>query len=133
VDTQKESMNVKITKEPHAYSDAVIDKCVYKLTVMKLEHEAAAIIKMAFSRPRLLAKVMTTRKKTAQACRTVWTRLACRNRMRLLRTERQAGVRPQAKAKAAARLLGPLLDVQALALPPAPVLLAWENAVEDVE
>ena len=88
--------------EEAAYSARVVNEWVDRLCVENLAREANDIIKLAFTRPRLLLEVMTQRKNHAKQRMTL---TLGRERMKLLRHERAIGRRPMA-AKAKAKALG---------------------------
>ena len=91
--------------EEAAYSARVVNAWVDHLCVENLAREANDIIKLAFTRPRLLMEVMNVRKTRAKQLARYKTLTLGRERMKLLRHERAIGRRPMA-AKAKAKGLG---------------------------
>ncbi len=88
--------------EEAVYSARVVNKGVDRLCVENLARKANDIIKLAFTRPRLLLEVMAQRKNHAKQQMTL---TLGRERMKLLRHEHAIGRRPMA-AKAKAKALG---------------------------
>ena len=104
------------TPEPEAeYSDANIKRWYLKLVLTSRPQEAAMILRLAFTRPRLLYEVMKMRKAISKSQRRQATLATQRRYMATQRAAQQAaGVlprrRPKAKAKARAHAM-PVLAI----------------------
>ena len=130
VEVPKATMQISSTEEPDVYSASTINLWGRRLAGYSLAREVKAIIKLAFTRPKLLSLVMTGRKRQTNQLIRFGTLARQRERMKLLRAARRA-----------ARLLPPppppvpdLMDV--MPPPPPPVLdfmdVEWA-ALMDVE
>ena len=128
--------------EEAAYSARVVNEWVDRLCVENLAREANDIIKLAFTRPRLLLEVMTQRKNHAKQLSRYKTLTLGRERMKLLRHERAIGRRPMA-AKAKAKALGrgghhlppgaaPLLAIEDGSTEELPPLAIEDGSIEEL-
>ena len=117
VEVPKATMQLSSTEEPDVYSASTVNLWGRRLASYSLAREVKAIVKLAFTRPKLLSLVMAERKRHAKQLIRFGALASQRERMRLLRAARQA-----------ARLLPPppppvldLMDVMPPGLAPPPV------------
>jgi len=89
VDIPRSSMVVIAKNEEAQYSERIINLWDDRLCVSSLEEEAKLIIKLAFTRPRLLFQVMMVRKHRVRVLGRLTTLQEQRERMALLRRERR--------------------------------------------
>jgi hypothetical protein len=121
VEVPKATMQISSTEEPDVYSASTVNLWGRRLAGYSLAREAEAIIKLAFTRPKLLSLVMTGRKRETKQLIRFGGLARQRERMKLLRAARRA-----------ARLLPPpppppvpdLIEIlpRWLALPPVPLM-----------
>ena len=124
VEVPKATMQPSSTEEPDVYSASTINLWGRRLAGYSLAREVKAIIKLAFTRPKLLSLVMTGRKRQTNQLIRFGTLARQRERMKLLRAARRA-----------ARLLPPppppvpdLMDVMPPPPPPVPDFMDVEWA-----
>jgi IS5 family transposase len=124
VEVPKATMQISSTEEPDVYSASTINLWGRRLAGYSLAREVKAIIKLAFTRPKLLSLVMTGRKRQTNQLIRFGTLARQRERMKLLRAARRA-----------ARLLPPppppvpdLMDVMPPPPPPVPDFMDVEWA-----
>ena len=117
VEVPKATLQLSSTEEPDVYSASTVNLWGRRLASYSLAREVKAIVKLAFTRPKLLSLVMAERKRHAKQLIRFGALASQRERMRLLRAARQA-----------ARLLPPppppvldLMDVMPPGLAPPPV------------
>ena len=117
VEVPKATMQLSSTEEPDVYSASTVNLWGRRLASYSLAREVKAIVKLAFTRPKLLSLVMTGRKRQTKQLIRFGALASQRERMKLLRAARQA-----------ARLLPPppppvldLMDVMPPGLAPPPV------------
>ena len=130
VEVPKATMQISSTEEPDVYSASTVNLWGRRLAGYSLAREVKAIIKLAFTRPKLLSLVMTGRKRQTNQLIRFGTLARQRERMKLLRAARRA-----------ARLLPPppppvpdLMDVMPPPPPPVPDFMDVEwAALMDVE
>ena len=117
VNVPEKHMEMSPTPEPEAeYSEDAIKRWHEKLVLRSRSEEGAMILRLAFTRPRLLYQVMKQRKAIATARRQAIL-AAGRRAIAIHRAARRAmgilpGPRPKAKAKAKAHAM-PLLLIPA--------------------
>ena len=116
VNVPEKHMEMSPTPEPEAeYSEDTIKRWHEKLVLRSRSEEGAMILRLAFTRPRLLYQVMKQRKAIAAWQRRQATLAAGRRYIANHRAAQRAmgilpGPRPKAKAKAKARAM-PLLAI----------------------
>ena len=117
VNVPAKHMEMSPTPEPEAeYSEGTIRRWHEKLVLTSRSQEAALILRLAFTRPRLLYQVMKQRKAIAAGQRRQATLAAGRRNIANRRAAQRAmgilvGWRRKAKAKAKARAM-PMLAIQ---------------------
>ena len=118
VNVPEKHMEMSPTPEPEAeYSEGTIKRWHEKLLLTSRSEEAALILRLAFTRPRLLYQVMKQRKAIAAGQRRQATLAAGRRYIATHRAAQRAmgilpGPRPKAKAKAKAHAM-PFLPIPA--------------------
>ena len=118
VNVPEKHMEMSPTPEPEAeYSEDAIKRWHEKLVLRSRSEEGAMILRLAFTRPRLLYQVMKQRKAIAAGQRRQATLAAGRRYISIHRAAQRAmgilpGPRPKAKAKAKAHAM-PLLLIPA--------------------
>ena len=118
VNVPEKHMEMSPTPEPEAeYSEDTIKRWHEKFVLRSRSEEGAMILRLAFTRPRLLYQVMKQRKAIATEARRQGILAAGRRAIAVHRAARRAmgilpGPRPKAKAKAKAHAM-PLLLIPA--------------------